>query len=321
MEQLDYATFLQQRNAFDQAVAGESEIAHFCSSSIWQVAASNHLHSRSAEENYLICRDDDHWLVLVEQEADHFFPLEAAWMFGQPLIGGNGESKLDFLFQVVREVQGRPTAIVIPGILREGELHRALEQRADSLGHYHEFEATDCMTVDLTNGVDSWLERRSKKFRKSMRQIKVPDGFEIKSVESESPENLFERILAIQRRTYKWREGTDIFQAGSYDGFYTELLTELHRRGDLRMLVGQVNGNDVAHIFGGVSGQVYRGFQMSYAEEFRSFGIGNALQLENMRRSEKEGITHYDLGMHSEYKERWADEREEYLGVFAVVVP
>lgn len=57
---------------------------------------------------------------------------------------------------------------------------------------------------------------------------------------------------------------------------------------------------------------------MSYREDLRPLGLGNRLQLENLRRCEAEGIARYDLGMHSPYKERWADRREENTGIFLV---
>ena len=69
---------------------------------------------------------------------------------------------------------------------------------------------------------------------------------------------------------------------------------------------------------GGVFEKIYRGFQMSYDEEYRSFALGNRLQLENISRMIAEGVVHYDLGMHSDYKERWADHREKYRGIFVV---
>jgi len=58
---------------------------------------------------------------------------------------------------------------------------------------------------------------------------------------------------------------------------------------------------------------------MSYREEVRSLGLGNRLQLENLRRCAAGGIVRYDLGMHSLYKDRWADRREENTGIFLVL--
>ena len=58
---------------------------------------------------------------------------------------------------------------------------------------------------------------------------------------------------------------------------------------------------------------------MSYVDSAKDRGIGNALQIENITRVAAEGVTRYDLGMHSPYKERWADTRDAYIGVFVVL--
>ena len=58
---------------------------------------------------------------------------------------------------------------------------------------------------------------------------------------------------------------------------------------------------------------------MSYVESVRSSGIGNRLQLENISRCAEAGMEAYDLGMHSEYKERWADRQDAYITVFLVL--
>ncbi|MEM6916275.1 MAG: GNAT family N-acetyltransferase, partial [Verrucomicrobiota bacterium] len=74
-----------------------------------------------------------------------------------------------------------------------------------------------------------------------------------------------------------------------------------------------------AYIFGGIRGETYRGFQMGFDEAERKAGLGVLLQHENLKARAEEGITTYDLGMYAEYKERWADRREEFVGVFVVL--
>ena len=130
---------------------------------------------------------------------------------------------------------------------------------------------------------------------------------------------IFRRILAIQQRTYKWQEGSDIFQGEDYVLFYRYLMETLSEVGRLRVMFAQQDGEDVAYILGGEFANQYRGLQMSYAESVRSSGIGNRLQLENIRRCAEAGMEAYDLGMHSEYKERWADRRDAYITVFLVL--
>ncbi len=318
MNRIDFAAFLERSGEFDQVVQRQSEISTFCSGTVWQAAAFRSLHGGGDNSNFLIVEENGNWLVFVERNAGVYFPLESAWMFGCPLIG-DPDQTVEMLISVSARFLKRPVGFVIPGVLKDGALHQKLRDRQRYAFRYEEFPATDCMVIDLSGGIDPWLARRSRKFRKSIRQLRVPDGFEIVDAGTDERDSLMERILSVQQQTYKWREGNDIFKGNEYRSFYRDILKQLHSRGELRLLFGQVESCDAGYIFGGVSGTVYRGFQMSYAEEWKSFGIGNRLQIENMNRVIGEGIMKYDLGMHAPYKERWTDHMEQYVGVYVVL--
>ncbi len=320
MTRLSFPEFLSRREAFDAAVATQDEIAKFCSSSAWLCAANGLLHADEGEgePEYCIREQDGNWIVFVDrQRRGIWFPLESAWMFDCPMIGEPAAC-----VELLKQEGGatlQPTGFCIGGVRKEGELHRRLEALGQVSLRYEEFPATDCMIIDLGSGYEAWLERRSKKFRKSVRQLPADDGLEMVDASEESPEVIFRRILAVQQRTYKWQEGSDIFQGEDYVHFYRYLMETLSEAGRLRVMFAQKDGEDVAYILGGEFANQYRGLQMSYVESVRSSGIGNRLQLENIRRCVEAGMEAYDLGMHSEYKERWADRRDVYVAIFLVL--
>lgn len=319
MRSLSYAEFCGTAGHYQASVAKTPEIAEFCTGPIWQQAAHDALHGIGEEANHLIVEDGGQWLTFVEREQPRvFFPLESAWMFGCPLVGEPAR-----VVALLRDIPGKlvegPIGFCVGGVRKEGQLRRELESIREATLQFEVFPTTDCMILDLADGVDRWLQRRSKKFRKSLRQNTGLAGLEIDDASETEPDALIERIIRLQRRTYKWREGTDIFQMKQYADFYEAIIRRLHASGELRVLFATEEQEDVAYIFGGVTGHVYRGFQMSYVESAKERGIGNALQLENIRRAAAAGITRYDLGMHSPYKDRWADTREEYVGVFVVL--
>lgn len=318
MRRLSYDDFLDQRESFDEAVSGTGEISPFCSSSLWQVAAHDAMGSDGEAGRDWIFENGGDWIVFVEREQTSvFFPLESAWMFGCPLAGDPGRS-LALLETTARKQIAGPVGFCIGGIRDGATLHRLLQDRGPSWTRLQVFPATDCMEIDLEGDFDAWLRRRSKSFRRSIRQMRAPEDLEIVDAGDLPARELFDRVLAIQRRTYKWEEGTDIFQGERYLRFYRILLTELHDLGELRLLFARRDGEDLAYIFGGVRGDTYRGLQMSFVEEAREWRLGNRLQLENLRARAGEGIVHYDLGMHAPYKERWADRRVGYVGAFVV---
>jgi hypothetical protein len=293
-------------------------VSALCSGPDWQLAAHDGLHGAAGARSHLIVEDAGSWIIFVERERERiYFPFESAWMFSSP-VTGDPDRIVDLLLAAPRWLDG-PLGLCLGGIRCESPLHEAVRRIEPATRRYDEFAATECMIIDLGEGVESWLGRRSPKFRRSLREAEKASGIEIVEADGESDEALFARILAVQERTYKWREGTDILKAPEYAAFYRTLLIGLRARGDLRLRFAQRDGEDLAYIFGGVAGDTYRGFQMSYVEEARSLGLGNRLQFENLRRCEAEGVTRYDLGMHSAYKDRWADRREENTGIFLVL--
>lgn len=317
------AEFRSRRAAFDEAVDATVGICGFCSGSAWQMAAHGHLQDTAggSRREWIVERDGA-WLLFAESERRGLYlPFEAAWMFGAPLSGGVEAAKALLVEAAAAEASrvGNPAAFFVGGLVGGGAMHTALRSLESRSRVCRDYPGTDVMMIDLGDGLEAWLGRRSRKFRRTLREsLEEVPGLEILDLSGENPAVLFERLLAIQRRTYKWREGTDIFQIPGYAAFYRQLLADLQAAGGLRVLVARRDGVDLAHIFGGVRGSVYRGLQMSYAEEARDLALGNRLQFENLGRCADEGIVTYDLGMHAPYKERWADRAESRVGVLWV---
>ena len=317
------AEFRSRRAAFDEAVDATAGICGFCSGSAWQLAAHGHLReSAGGNRREWIVERDGAWLLFAESERRGLYlPFEAAWMFGAPLVGEVEAAKALLVEAAAAETSrvGNPAAYFIGGLVVGGAMHAALRSLETRSRVCRDYPGTGVMRIDLEDGLEAWLGRRSRKFRRTLRESsKEVPGLEILDLSRENPADLFERLLAIQRRTYKWRDGTDIFQFPGYAAFYRQLLADLHGTGGLRVLVARRDGLDLAHLFGGVMGFVFRGLQMSYVEEARDLALGNRLQFENLRRCAAEGILTYDLGMHAPYKERWADRAEPRVGVLWV---
>ncbi len=322
MHRLGYDDFQREQESFGEALLRSEGIARFCSHLPWQCAAFEHLFGYDmgipATRQPLIVEHEGNWIAFAERNHRVFFPLESAWMFGCPLVGHPAEA-VDLLRRVAGDFQGGGCGFVVSGVREESKLHRELLKMRVSARKFEEFETTDSMTIDLSGGVEAYLARRSRSFRKGIRQMREPESLEIEDASAEEPDAVFSRIFDIQCRSYKSREGGNIFSDARYLDFYRDLYERLWQTKQIRILFARIEGGDAAYILGGVWSNIYRGFQMSYDDAHRSLALGNRLQLENLRRMEAEGITHYDLGMHSTYKERWADRRERYRGVFVVL--
>ncbi len=319
MQRIPLEQFLSRREEFDRAVVSTPETAIFCSQTPWQRAAIDNLASGKTAGQRFIIEEDENWLLFAEREGTGiFYPWESSWMFGSPLIG-EPTAVVDLLFRVAKDGFQGKVGFCLGGVRKEGLLYQECERRRSECLHWEEFSGTDCMIIDLNEGFDAWLQRRSPKFRKSMRQLRVPSEVNVKDVSSDAIPDLLQRVLEVQKQTYKWKDGTDIFLTEDYRLFYAQIMTDLQERNRLRVSFVSDRTRDVAFQVGGLYENGYRGLQMSYIEEARSWGLGNWLQLENLRRCAEEGITEYDLGMHSPYKERWADRQDEYRVIFVVL--
>ena len=319
MRRLSYEEFEEEKSAFAGAIQRTDYLAKFCSNLPWQCAAYQYLTGIDFGVNdalqCLVVEEDGNWIAFAERHQGIFFPFESAWMFGCPLIG-DPVRVLKLMEEAAREYIGGDCGFLISGVLAGSGMHAELRGLRERARRFEEFDTTHCMTIDLSEGPDRFLERRSRSFRKGIRQMKTVENLEFEDASGQSPTELFERILRIQSLSYKSKEGGDIFSDYRYESFYRELCRHLHEQGDLRITFARIEGTDAAYILGGVNGPIYRGFQMSYDNQFRTLALGNRLQLDNIRRMSEAGITHYDLGMHSPYKERWADHHEQFKGVF-----
>ncbi len=283
----------------------------FCSSSLWLTAASTGLHDDSRQVQYRVRLQEGIGYALAERNHRMLVPLESAWLFAAPVIGAVETALSDYLTTELASISQQPMGLLLTGYRQESSVWKEIERLEARAIRAERFPATDSLFINLSEGVDGWLAGRSKRFRKRARQMMDRTlDFEVEEI-TPSPgagDALFERIFALQKRTYKWREGSDIFVGEEYRRFYRILTGLLMDSGQLKATFLRRNGEDAAYILGAVWNRCYRGLQMSYAEPFREDGLGNWLQIRTIQDCVERGVTHYDLGMPSEYKARWADE-------------
>ncbi len=313
MERLDYSEFVAARRDFDAVVELSGDLAGSCWWSPWQMAAHDAMGPAGDERRHLIYRSDRAWLALVEYEIPGVFvPFEQTWMFGCPLVG-EPLAALQLLSAVTQEHRGELRGLMLGGLPKNGPLRGLL--RSATAGGYGEQDGTESCIIDLSEGVDAWLARRSRNFRRTIRRAEIPGDVTVEDGLALTADEAFQRMLVIQARSHKalgeeTELGGDIFAVPMYHDFYRRLLVDVHASGELRMSIAARDGVDLAFHFGFARGHHYRGYQMGYIEAERSLGLGTALQIRHLRQAAAEGVTRYDMGMLAPYKERWCDRIE-----------
>jgi len=323
-EQLDAAA-----GAFDAEVAASGDLDRFCSSTAWVVPAALALPPRGAP---FVRRGAHGWLALARREEPTvtvLSPLEAMWGLACPLVGGGDDpvaiARAAAEAAEVLDAEAPSALIALSGLYagtaRFSAIGRALgRDRGLRLG-----PPTGRRIASLAGGVDGFLARRSSGFRTALRRSDRrarDEGVTFIAPPLDDVRALYERILAIEDRSWKGQDGVG-FAHSEMREFYAEMLPRLAARGALRVLLAlDRDRRDLGFIFGGLFGPpgavTYRGLQFSFARGLEALALGNLLQLRMIERLCDEGVAEYDLGTDVEYKLRWGEITRESVMLIAL---
>lgn len=296
----------------DRDVIRTAGIDRYCSSSAWVLPAARAL---MPPRQSWIRRGEHGWLAAMSGRhasgITYVEPLELAWGMACPLISPDPEP---FAEEVVAAIADRRDWNVMllsgmaPGSLMLGAITQALPARIE-----RRFGQTTLRIVaSLDGGLDGFLSRRSRNFRKSLRAA-TRDAeaagitFERVRVDAAGAGALYDRIVAIERRSWKGEEGVGIHQGAMHD-FYADMVPRLAARGRQRTIFARQDGRDVAFCLGAVFDGEYRGLQFSYDLALERYSLGSLCQQAQIEELAEEGVRRYDLGQDMDYKRRWAED-------------
>lgn len=307
--------------AFDAAVLASSDLDRFCSSTDWILPAAEAL--MPGREPFLV-RSQHGFVALMK--AQHpvgavLEPLEAMWALGCPLVGPSPEP---LARELVAECAHRaPRALLfIAGLQPDSPRFRAVARALQPRYLLRMGPSTRRHIASLRGGLDGFLSRRSANVRRSLvRALKEARAagveFERVEVPPDGADAVYERILAVEARSWKAAEGVSILHSEML-GFYRLMLRRLARRGAVRLQFARLDGEDVAYILGGVLGDAYRGLQFSFARDHEQLSLGNLCQYHQVQALCDENIATYDLGAEVDYKRRWGEIAMETVSLFAL---
>lgn len=309
MEPIDLAAVAED---FDREVARTPAIDRFCSSSAWILAATAALMPPRAPYSF---RGVNGYFAAMRGVHPAGFPyvepVELAWGLASPLIGAD---PVGLVAEVVPLLAGRRDwqLAIFSGLTVTGPQRRALDATLPARWERRRGQPTIRHVASLEGGVDGFLARRSRDLRKSLRKslrAAQDAGMQFESVRASESEAaaLYERIQAIEARSWKSREGVGI-HTGPMRAFYGAMLPRLCALGQQRTIFARLGDRDVGYILGAVMVGEYRGLQFSYDADLAQYGIGGLLQYQQVVELCAEGIARYDLGTEMDYKRRWAEE-------------
>jgi CelD/BcsL family acetyltransferase involved in cellulose biosynthesis len=242
-------------------------------------------------------------------------PMELAWGMACPLIGADPAALAG---EVAAEVAARRdwNVMLLAGLAPDGEMLPALLAALPARIERRFGQSTIRLVASLEGGVDGFLGRRSRNFRKALRAARRDAdaaGITIESVrvgDAAAADALYQRILAIETRSWKGADGVGIHQ-GPMNRFYGDMLPRLAAQGRQRTLFARLGDRDGAYCLGAVFDGEYRGLQFSFDREHERHSLGSLLQYHQIVELCDEGVQRYDLGQDMDYKRRWAEEAFE----------
>ena len=303
-------------SAWNRSVDVMAQRDPFCCRTEWQLS----FHEAFAPGRELCIAVHDHSLItfaLHRETANGplLEPVESSWMFGCPLLGPDSVAMLAQLLD-----SHRKATVLLSGMDIESEDVPSLAAAfASSYDLLHVATETTCR-ASLDGGLDGYLSRRSAKTRRGVRNASRRLQDRGVTFERHQPSNqadadaVYARIVAIEDRSWKGIGDCGMTKPPSLQ-FYSVMLRRMAQSGCGRVMFACHEGNDIGFIFGGLcgpqaKGNVYRGQQFSFVEEWRDASVGNVLQLEQVRWLCDEGVARYDMGPVMEYKHHWTESQQ-----------
>ncbi|MCQ2444353.1 MAG: GNAT family N-acetyltransferase [Mailhella sp.] len=303
--------------SWNRAIFHTAQADPFCCSPAWQLSFRRAFTEPSSTlirgtEDSLICFEK----LLLSDGSPCFAPLEYMWFSGCPVMGPEGAGIFSESLDIFRDLSGgAELRFIISGLESKRKLLTKISQSCGISFRGGRIAVNEQRSASLEGGVDGWLSRRSANCRatlaKAVRRSKENGfSFERPAITPESASELFERMLDLEKRSWKGMEGSGIVESRS-SAFYREMLAFLSRTDEARLIFAVRDGRDAGFIFGGLAGSFYRGQQFSYDHEYARFSVGDILQFEQISDLCGEGIVRYDMGMSNDprmaYKEHWAE--------------
>lgn len=307
---------LANEPAFDALAEATPGIDAFCSSTRWVLPAWRAFGVVGARLEVAL-EDDIATIVQVFPASDRHLvraPLDTTWGLASPVLAANWDGLIQGITRLRTQGRWCHLPLFLAGLPRDVSFLRRLDLRMQLLGGslYDTGEAVRRVIASLEGGVDGFLSRRARAFRKGLRQDErdcqaAGVTFEVLQIHTDAElDRWYPIIQSIESRSWKSvnDEGAN---AEPMQTFVHGVLRRCVRHPGVTLVVARVDGVPVGYLHGALLSGCFRGFQMSFDDGFRCLGLGNRMQLHAIEWLCEHGATSYDLGRDLDYKYRWGE--------------
>ncbi|MBN2105849.1 MAG: GNAT family N-acetyltransferase [Deltaproteobacteria bacterium] len=309
MQQLDSSEFQQQAQTYNRAVAAFAGIDPYCSRTDWILS----FHASFTPLAPLhIWHEQESFVVLAQgrpsAEKTLFSSMDSMWGFATALVGGQSPRMLG---SICRESL-RQVHLILYGLPNDRGFLDAVARETATTHQAFLLNPVSRCVASLQGGMDGFLSRRSSKFRVNMRRaakLVADAGVKFRCIDRLPADTLtgfYTELLAIESRSWKGHSGEGADQPPMRD-FYRHMFKRIGPAGLLRVIVAELDGQQIGYLHGACVHGRFRGLQFSFDDRYRALSLGNVLQLNMLEWLCREQAELYDLGMAVPYKKKWAE--------------
>lgn len=248
-------------------------------------------------------------------------PLDDSWLYGQPVLGPEGPDLLaDALPELCAPFGGRVPPIVISGVMEKSFFAAKLFALFSGRFKFFRRAFMSQCSASLAGGVDGWLSRRSAncraKLKKALRRAKA-EGVEFERAlpDEISAAEIYERMLAIEARSWKGIGHCGMAEPPMKQ-FYERMIGILAKDRGALVIFARIGEKDLGFIFGGLAGDIYRGQQFSFDQDYAALSPGNLMQFAKINWLCEIGCARYDMGPaigpKMQYKRHWTERAQDF---------
>lgn len=305
---------------YDALIEETQGIDTFCSSSTWSESARK---AFMPDSPLVVFEHGEGRAVFAHENTPDrqrmLLPLDATWTLGSSVAAPNPQRDIPAIMEMIDADRPFYDFIMFSGMRPGSPIHRMVYHEITKRGvHAVNFKPADRAVAEIGDGADAWLQRRSTKFRASIRGAlrKAEEaGIQYTILPPDTPpDELLRGFVDLEKRSWKGLSGTGIIER-SMASFCQNVLAHTTPAGQTRTIIATHRDELVGFIFGAVSNGRYRGIQMSVDHRYRRIGLGNALQVQMIQALAAENVTVYDLGSSMPYKDRWADRTDRTVSI------
>lgn len=127
-------------------------------------------------------------------------------------------------------------------------------------------------------------------------------------------EKMMQTIIGLNIQSYKWKNGTSLFQTGDLLKFYTDFFKTITLKGMFMAHFLLIDNEPIAYQLGYRFAHRFFGYNASYNAQYSKVSPGIHLVIHLIEKGFKEGMMEYDMMRGEEtYKDNWALENREEI--------